>query len=311
MVMSLGRDNKMKLLVLGGYGYLGNKIILQALEKNWKVVSVSKKRNSRQLEHKNLKNLFFDMTNLKKLKSLSRYHFDYVVNVSGYVDHSLFCKNGIEIANNHLIMVLNLISILSRKKLKKFMQIGSSEEYGVESSSLIETNRELPFTPYAASKVALTHFLQMLHRSESFPVSIMRLFLVYGPNQKSNRIIPYVIQNCQTNQAFKISEGKQLRDFIYIDDAVDAIFLALKSSKSNGQIYNLGSGKGITIRVLVNQIRKIIGGGKPKFGSYKNLRQENKSLVAKISKIKKDLKWKPKINLENGLNRTIEFCNDE
>ena len=52
-----------------------------------------------------------------------------------------------------------------------------------------------------------------------------------------------------------------------------AIFLALKSSKSNGQIYNLGSGKGITIRVLVNQIRKIIGGGKPKFGSYKNLRQ--------------------------------------
>jgi len=301
----------MKLLVLGGNGYLGNKIILQALEKNWKVVSVSKKRNSRQLEHKNLKNLFFDMTNLKKLKSLSRYHFDYVVNVSGYVDHSLFCKNGIEIANNHLIMVLNLISILSRKKLKKFMQIGSSEEYGVESSSLIETNRELPFTPYAASKVALTHFLQMLHRSESFPVSIMRLFLVYGPNQKSNRIIPYVIQNCQTNQAFKISEGKQLRDFIYIDDAVDAIFLALKSSKSNGQIYNLGSGKGITIRVLVNQIRKIIGGGKPKFGSYKNLRQENKSLVAKISKIKKDLKWKPKINLENGLNRTIEFCNDE
>ncbi len=301
----------MKLLVLGGNGYLGNKIILQALEKNWKVVSVSKKRNSRQLEHKNLKNLFFDMTNLKKLKSLSRYHFDYVVNVSGYVDHSLFCKNGIEIANNHLIMVLNLISILSRKKLKKFMQIGSSEEYGVESSSLIETNRELPFTPYAASKVALTHFLQMLHRSESFPVSIMRLFLVYGPNQKSNRIIPYVIKNCQTNQAFKISEGKQLRDFIYIDDAVDAIFLALKSSKSNGQIYNLGSGKGITIRVLVNQIRKIIGGGKPKFGSYKNLRQENKSLVAKISKIKKDLKWKPKINLENGLNRTIEFCNDE
>tara|TARA_E500000331_G_C16800859_1_gene516541 strand:- start:163 stop:567 length:405 start_codon:yes stop_codon:yes gene_type:complete len=134
---------------------------------------------------------------------------------------------------------------------------------------------------------------------------------VYGPNQKSNRIIPYVIQNCQTNQAFKISEGKQLRDFIYIDDAVDAIFLALKSSKSNGQIYNLGSGKGITIKVLVNQIRKIIGGGKPKFGSYKNLRQENKRLVAKTNKIKKDLKWKPKVNLENGLNRTIEFYNDE
>ncbi len=301
----------MKLLVLGGYGYLGKKIILQALEKNWKVVSVSKKRNSKKLEHKNLKNLFFDMTNIKKLKSLSTYHFDYVVNVSGYVDHSLFYKNGIEIVNNHLIMVLNLISILSRKKLKKFMQIGSSEEYGVESSSLIETNRELPFTPYAASKVALTHYLQMLHRSEAFPVLIMRLFLVYGPNQKSNRIIPYVIKNCQSNQAFKISEGKQLRDFIYIDDAVDAIFLALKSSKSNGQIYNLGSGKGITIKVLVNQIRKIIGGGKPKFGSYKNLRQENKRLVAKTNKIKKDLKWKPKVNLENGLNRTIEFYNDE
>ena len=309
--MSPGKDNKMKLLVLGGYGYLGNKIVLHALKKNWKVVSVSKKRNSRLLEHKNLKNLFFDMTNLKKLKLLSKYHFDYVVNVSGYVDHSLFCKNGIEIANNHLIVVLNLISILSRKKLKKFLQIGSSEEYGLKNRSLLETNRELPFTPYAASKVASTHFLQMLYRSELFPATIMRLFLVYGPDQKKNRIIPYVIQNCQKNKTFNISEGKQLRDFLYIDDAVDAIFLCLKSSKANGQIYNLGSGRGITIKVLVNTIKKIIVGGKPKFGNYKNLRQENKRLVAKVDKIQKDLKWKPKVNLENGLNRTILSYNDK
>ncbi len=297
--MSHGRDNKMKLLVLGGYGYLGNKIILKALSKNWEVISVSKKKNRRLLKHKNLKNLFFDMNNLNKLKSLSKYQFDYVINVSGYVDHSSFSKNGIEIANNHLIMILNLVFILNRKKLKKFIQIGSSEEYGIKSCSLLETNRELPFTPYAASKVASTHFLQMLNRSESFPVTIMRLFLVYGPDQKSNRIIPYVIQNCQKNRTFKVSEGKQLRDFIFIDDAVDAIFICLKSSKAIGQIYNLGSGEGITIKLLVNAIKKIIGGGKPKFGSYKNLRKENTKLIAKISKIKKDLKVETKSEFRN------------
>ena len=301
----------MKLLVLGGSGYLGNKIILRALKKHWKVVSVSRRRNSSLLKHKNLKNLFFDITNFNKLKSLSKYHFDYVINVSGYVDHSSFSNNGIEITKNHLIMILNLISIINRKKLKKFIQIGSSEEYGVETSSLIETNRELPYTPYAASKVASTHFLQMLYRSESFPATVMRLFLVFGPDQKSNRIVPYVIQNCLKDQTFKISEGKQLRDFIYIDDALDAIFLGLKSSKTSGQIYNLGSGKGITIKNLVYLIKDIAGGGKPKFGSYKNLRPENKILVAKINKIQKDLKWKPKVNLESGLDRTIKFYNEK
>jgi len=297
----------MKLLVLGGYGYLGNKIILQALEKNWKVVSVSKKRNSRQLEHKNLKNLFFDMTNLKKLKSLSRYHFDYVVNVSGYVDHSLFCKNGIEIANNHLIMVLNLISILSRKKLKKFMQIGSSEEYGVESSSLIETNRELPFTPYAASKVALTHFLQMLSKTEEFPSVIIRLFLTYGPGQNNRRFIPQVITGCLKGDNFSASLGEQKRDFLYIDDTVEAIFRLLNTNDIDGQIFNIASGNPIRIRDIVKKIKILVNNGTPNYGAIPYRKEENMLLYADISKLKKVINWSPKISLEDGLIKTISW----
>lgn len=307
--MNHGKGNKVKLLVLGGSGYLGNEIIIRAIKKNWKVVSVSRKKKKGQLVHKNLKNLYFDVTNFNKLKSLSKYKFDYIINVSGYVDHSSFTDKGIDVISNHLLMIVNLISVINKKKLKKFLQVGSSEEYGLERPPLIETKRESPHTVYAASKVASTHFLQMLNRSEGFPVTIIRLFLVYGPKQKNNRIIPYLIKNCLNNLSFNVSTGKQMRDFIYIDDTLDAIFLALKSRKSIGEIYNLGSGKATSIFYLVNLIRNILEGGRPKFGGYTSPRPENKNLVANIDKIKRDLKWSPKINLQKGLEKTIKYHN--
>ena len=305
-------EAKSRLLVIGGTGFIGYHFLTDAIKKKVQVSSLSLNPPNNERLVNGVEYLHGDILNSFELKKiLQNKKFEYVVNFGGYIKHTLFHEGGRQFIEEHFTSIQNLIAVLNRDNLIRFVQIGSSDEYGNATAPQNEKLREDPISPYSLGKVASTHFLQMLHRSESFPVSIMRLFLVYGPNQKSNRIIPYVIQNCQTNQAFKISEGKQLRDFIYIDDAVDAIFLALKSSKSNGQIYNLGSGKGITIKVLVNQIRKIIGGGKPKFGSYKNLRQENKRLVAKTNKIKKDLKWKPKVNLENGLNRTIEFYNDE
>ena len=306
MVMSHGSYN-MKLLLLGGTGYLGKKIIAEGLKRNWSIVSISTKKNKNIIKNKKLKYYFFNLRNSKKIKVLSKYKFDYIINASGYVNHDNFFISGYNLLYDHFILLIKIFSIIDKRNLKKFLQIGSSEEYGNEQLNLIEEMREAPRTPYAFSKVASTHFLQMLYRSDSIPIAVLRPFLIYGPGQKENRIIPYVIKNCIKNKKFDISEGSQVRDFLYIDDAVSAIFKCIRSNKTSGNVYNLGSGRGIEIKKLVKLIVNKVGKGRPQFGRLKNNRTESKKLIANILNIKKDLNWKPKVKLTDGLDRTIKF----
>ena len=88
---------------------------------------------------------------------------------------------------------------------------------------------------------------------------MFRIYLAYGPNQDTNRLIPAIIKNCIKNKKFPCSNGKQIRDFVYIDDVVDAIIYSLNNKKVLGQIYNLGSGKPVKVYTVINTINKLIG----------------------------------------------------
>ena len=99
----------------------------------------------------------------------------------------------------------------------------------------------------------------------------------------------------------------QLRDFLYIDDAVNAIYKSLKSNKNNGEIINIGSQKPIKIRDLILKIIKLIGKGKPIFSKIKIRSDEPIRLYPDISKAKDILNWYPKFSLEKGLKKTINY----
>ena len=136
---------------------------------------------------------------------------------------------------------------------------------------------------------------------------MLRPFLIYGPGQKENRLVPYVIKNALKDNTFKISSGNQLRDFLYIKDAVDAIFAALKNKSINGQIINIGSGNPTKVRYVVETIVKIIGTGKPLFGSKSIRDGESLDLYPNIKFAKDVLSWEPKYSLEDGLKEYIKF----
>ena len=86
-----------------------------------------------------------------------------------------------------------------------------------------------------------TKFLLNLNKKFNFPVTILRLYLVYGPHQDTNRLIPITITNALNNKKFNCSKGNQLRDFIYIDDLINVILKVLKNKKLDGEIINIGS----------------------------------------------------------------------
>jgi nucleoside-diphosphate-sugar epimerase len=269
---------------------------------------LSKKKHIEKIDSRNIDYITADIRYFKQLKSvLSNKEINYVVNLGGYIDHVNFMSGGYSVIDTHFNGVLNLVRCLDWNKIKGFVQIGSSDEYGDLKAPQSENKRERPISSYSLGKVAANQFLQMLNREEDFPIVILRLFLVYGPGQDEKRFIPQIIQGCLKEESFPVSLGEQLRDFCYIEDVVQGILSAMKCSDAYGEIINIASGNPVKIRKVIELIRNRIEKGSPQFGKVKYRKGENMALYADISKAKKILSWRPAIKLSKGIDKTISY----
>lgn len=302
--------NNKRLLILGGSGFIGSHLADKAVNLGYKVDVISINSPSNKILNKDINYISLDLSNLHEVKNISDLDYEYVVNLSGYINHSNFSQQGQLIVSTHFTAIQIIIEKLIKTKIKRFVQIGSSDEYGVNESPQSENMREDPITPYSFSKTAVTHFLQMLNKTENFPCVILRLFLVYGPRQNVDRLIPQVITGCLENRKFNTSLGNQIRDFCFVDDIVRAIFLSFDEDKVNGKLINIGSGNPVKLRSVIELIKKITTRGQPNIGGFKTTKIENPSLFANIDLSKKILNWEPLIKLEDGLKLTIKYYDE-
>ena len=292
-----------KILVAGGTGFIGQYLIKKCLKKNMLTYSLSSSSVKKKNKIKNVNYLKIDIRNKKNLYKLKKIKFDIVVNLSGSVDHNLKKK----VIDTHFVGVKKLLKNLDLNYLKLFVQIGSSAEYGKIELPQKETDKCYPKSYYGKSKLETTNYLLKELKDKNFSRCILRLYQVYGPDQKENRIIPFVVKNSILNKKFKCSSGVQLRDFVYIDDVITAIFKTfLLYKKVNGQIINIGSGQGYKLKTIINKIVNYVGGGKPIYGGVKMRKDESKKVVSNIYKAKKIINWSPKIKLNKGLKITMD-----
>ena len=291
------------ILVLGGTGFIGYHLIKACLKNKWNVYSVSTKPALKIRFLKKVKYIYLDITKKKELNFLANIQWDYVVNLGGYVDHS----NKSKVYKSHFIGCKNLIEFFKNRKIKSFIQIGSSSEYGKILSPHSEMQKCKPLTIYGKSKYSATNYLVKNYKKKKFPFTVLRLYQTFGPKQDFNRLIPIVIKNCILNHHFPCSAGNQFRDFVHVNDIVNAIILSIKSKLSKGKIINIGSGNPIKIKTLIKKIRKIIKRGYPEFGKLKMRKDENLMVYPNLVNAKKILSWKPKIAFNKGLEDTIKF----
>ena len=294
------------LLVVGGTGFIGSCVSKEAVNRGFQVSIFSKNDCPLTKRITGVEYIVVDITNRERLfHVLKNKSFNYVLNLAGYVDHADYFSGGREVFKMHFYGTKNLINCIEKKSLKSFIQIGSSDEYGSNTAPQSEIQRELPISPYSVAKVASTHFLQMLYRTERVPIVVLRPFLVYGVGQSNDRFIPQVVQGCLNSNKFPVSFGEQLRDFCYIDDVVSAIFLALVSKNALGEVINISSGIPISIKKVIVLIQSLIESGNPQFGEIPYRNGENMALYGDISKAEKILGWSPSVSLVDGLKKVI------
>ena len=289
-----------KILIIGGTGFLGYHLAKKCLLKKWDVTSVSTNSPKKIRFLKKVKYLTLDITKKKLLTKKIKSNYDFVVNFGGYVNH----REKLKTYKSHYIGCKNLADIFKNKKIKSFIQIGSSVEYGRAKSPQKENNKtdiKKLKSAYAQAKLMATNYLLKLNKKHNFPCTILRLYLVYGPNQDNNRLIPHTLHECLNDKAFECSSGKQYRDFLFVDDLIKAIFKCFNNKKSIGEIINIGSGEPRNVKKVILLIKKKINLGKPIFGKISLRNDEILTLFPNILKAKKILNWIPSTSFQKGI----------
>ena len=298
-----------KVLVVGGSGFIGRALVQRLVSLGSRVVSLGMHRSSIRFgEIKTTEHILADVRDSVSLTSaLKGDRFDYVFNLGGYIDHRPFLKGGKTLIDVHYTGMMNLLEVTIHDQLKCFVQVGSSDEYGKGPSPQVETTREEPISPYSAAKTAATHLMQAMAKTENFPGVVVRLFLVYGPGQDDKRFLPQIIKGCLQGTTFPVSEGKQLRDFCYIEDIVDGLLLSAVQNEAKGEVINLASGQPVSIKSVIETVVKLIGSGNPEFGAHPYRSGESMELYADVKKAAKMIGWRPFRTLEEGLEETISW----
>lgn len=294
---------KYSILIIGGTGFLGYHLIKKCKKLKLSILSISKNKPLKYRKVKNIKYKVLDLSKKKNLKTLEKFDFKYVVNLGGYIEHN----NTNRVYRNHYLNVRNIYSLLKNKKIYSFVQAGSSAEYANSPSPQKEIIKIKPKSIYGYSKYLATKFLIGTYSRYNFPVTILRFYQVYGPNQNIDRFIPLVIKTCINNTTLPSSHGKQMRDFLYVSDAVEAIVRAMKNKSAIGKIINIGSGKPKRLIDIIKHTQKKLKGGKFILGQIKLRTDEPNIIYPDLNLAKKILKWKAKVKFTDGLKKTVLF----
>lgn len=154
---------------------------------------------------------------------------------------------------------INLIRALRSVDYEILITTCTAEAYGRNPAPFIEEMPLDPISPYSFSKVAATAFCRMAAASLGASVRVLRLFLVYGPGQGEERFLPQLIRAALTGRPFRMTAGEQTREYTYIDDVVEGFILAAEKGSGRGEVYNLGSGREISLKHLVEKVEAITG----------------------------------------------------
>jgi nucleoside-diphosphate-sugar epimerase len=205
---------------------------------------------------------------------------------------------------NNFLSTLNLLE-LARKNNSRFVFF-STYVYGVPVYLPIDEEHPVaPLNPYTQSKVIGEQLCSSFQRDFNLPVTVFRPFNVYGPGQNASFLIPRIASQLKMEKIY-LGDPSPLRDFVFVDDVVEAVYCSIQQDTTELQTFNLGSGTSISVGELV-QSMKLIAGSASEIHFSNIVRQgEIKETLADITKVKKVLGWSPKTSLDEGLLRTLQ-----
>lgn len=207
---------------------------------------------------------------------------------------------------------LNVMQACLSNDVEKIISTSTSETYGTAQYVPIDEKHPLQGqSPYSASKIGADKIAESFYLSFGLPVAIIRPFNTFGPRQSARAIIPSIISQVLGQSAIKIGSSDPVRDFSYVADTISGFIKMAESEKSVGEVVNIGSGQGISIKDLIDKIVKLMCKKDTEIISEtERIRPENSEvmrLVCDNSKARELINWTPSYTLDEGLTETIKW----
>lgn len=309
--LKLNQLRHKKILVTGATGFVGSHLTRRLVELGLDV-TILKRHNSNTSRIKDLKDKIetvdADLRDINHLRNaLSKIKPEIVFHFATYGNFSHETDKNKIIATN-LNGTKNLIEILLDSKIKLFINTGSSSEYGKYDTPMSELLPLNPVSTYGLTKASVSLLCTKFYETKKFPVTTLRLFTPYGPFDHPSRLIPSVITSILMGDDLNLTGGEQERDYIFIDDVIDAYIKVTEVTDIAGKVINIGSGKGTKVRDIANNIKHLSGYNKePNWGALPYRDDEIFKWSADIRLAKELLNWRPRTTLEDGLKKTYEW----
>ena len=205
----------------------------------------------------------------------------------------------------------NVLQAARDLKVKRVIHTSTSEVYGTARYAPIDEKHPLQGqSPYSASKIGADKMAEAFHLSFGVPVVTVRPFNTFGPRQSARAIIPTIISQCLVSDRVKVGNVKPLRDFNFVANVVDGFIKAAEAEGVEGQTFNLGSGREISIGDLVQLIAGLAGRRVTVEGDDRRVRpvgSEVERLQADAGRARSVLGWTPRVSLEEGLQKTVDW----
>ncbi len=290
-----------KILVTGASGFIGSHLCRRLLQMGNEVVGISRKEQKKndtcslwmKLDLKDSKAV---MQGLESVKP------DMIFHLASHVVGARDLERVVPTFEDNLASSVNILRAAAHVGCQKLVLTGSLEEPEIGDRFAV------PSSPYAAAKFAASAYGRMFHALYGTPVTIARLFMVYGPGQSDlSKLIPYVILSLLRGEVPKLSSGHRLVDWIFVKDVIDGFLAIANASNIDGHTIDLGSGRASSIQDIVQRIFSLMSAEvQPSFGSIPDRPMEQVRL-ADIADTKVKTGWEASTSLEVGLQRTIDW----
>ena len=302
-------------LITGGAGFIGSSIAKALINRGDKCTIID--NLSTGIEN-NIPNesefIKFECSLESEYSKLSDLKFDAVLHLAAQSSGEASFKDPLLDLNSHVKSTFFILQYCKKNKIDQFLYASSMAVYGQPNNFEVhEENKILPISYYGAAKAAAEILVQH-HTRMGMKNNIIRMFNIYGPNQNLSNMMQGMISiylSYVLNDKPIIVKGseKRFRDFLFIDDAVDAWIRILDNKNSDNEIYNLGSGIRTEVKDILEIIRKNIAQSDYPISFQDGTPGDQFGIFANISKLSKDIDWNPKCNIELGIEKMLKYYN--
>jgi UDP-glucose 4-epimerase len=315
----------MRVLVTGILGFIGSSLAEKLVANGYDVYGIIRRVANRNMNV--IENILGDVTLISgditdyvsTRNAIKTANPDIVVHLAALSPVRDSFERPFEYQQTNLIGTMNVAHSLLElpdSEKRKMIAASTAEVYGIQGNEPLKETLPLhPSSPYAVSKAAGDIYLQMMFNSYNLHGSIMRPANSYGRKFDRSFIIEYLITQMLKGETVYVGAPDSIRDYMHVTDHVNAYMLAIKDPKADGQIFNAGTGVGVTNKELAVTIATQIGFDQKniKFGSYppgypyRPLISDQPYIVLDATKIKKTLNWSPVMNLKDGIAKTVSY----